>query len=229
MLMSFLRTGALVALMASGSAHAFDRPSFVARASLSSLTGASGMHAPETPLTNVFQDSDALDSSEVTFSDAPPRFGTRDTWRWTIQAGGGIDIQSSDNSIMLAGVGVSYFLIENLSLNVELSGAYADQLGSDAGGVDFNLLLRWHVFDFETWTIYADGGAGMIFTFNDVPADGSSANFTPQLGVGFSFEVTREVQLLTGVRWHHISNANVYRTNPGRDSIFGYVGISVAF
>jgi lipid A 3-O-deacylase len=41
--------------------------------------------------------------------------------------------------------------------------------------------------------------------------------------------VGNDVRLLVGARWHHISNANLYRDNPGRDSLMGYVGLSFPF
>ncbi len=227
--MKMVLAGIVAATITSGSARAVDKQSFVARSSLSSLTS-TVVQVSETPLLSVFQEAESpAESDEVVIAHTPEPFGTRNTWRLTLQAGGGHDLKISDNKIMLAGVGVSYFLIDHLSFNIELNAAYVNQIGRNSGGVDFNVLFRWHVFDFDTWTIYADAGAGMIFTLNDVPADGTPVNFTPQIGFGVSFEVSREAQLLMGVRWHHISNANTSRTNPGRDSIFAYAGVSLPF
>ena len=35
--------------------------------------------------------------------------------------------------------------------------------------------------------------------------------------------------LAGGIKWHHISNADLFEDNPGRDSIMGYAGVSFPF
>ncbi len=174
---------------------------------------------------------DAADALRTDLSlSAPPTdtFGQAETWRWTVQAGFGADVKGDDNYLALGGVGLSYFLVDDLSLNFELNGFYVDQEGEDSSpiGVNFNLLLRWHFFKRDSWTIYFDGGAGMLYTSDDVPDNGSSFNFTPQAGLGMSFALNEKARLLLGARWHHISNANTYDENPGRDSVQAYVGLS---
>ena len=50
---------------------------------------------------------------------------------------------------------------------------------------------------------------------------------TPQAGFGFTFEVADDTRLLVGGRWHHISNATLFDSNPGRDSLLLYLGLSL--
>jgi hypothetical protein len=164
-----------------------------------------------------------------------PAFGEKDSWRWYLSGGWGKEIDSSHDEFVIFGGGVSYFM--------ELNGLYWDQESTtgfadahDAWGVNFNLLVRWHFLARETWSIYVDGGAGVMGTTERVPGPdrdesdgGTYFNFTPQIGAGASIEIGHKTRLLSGVRWHHVSNARTSNNNPGRDSLMIYAGVSFAF
>jgi hypothetical protein len=77
--------------------------------------------------------------------------------------------------------------------------------------------------------MFLEGGAGLLRTSQKVPSGGSRFNFTPQAGVGLTFDIGNNARWLIGAKWHHISNANMYDTNPGRDSIMYWTGISFPF
>jgi opacity protein-like surface antigen len=163
---------------------------------------------------------------------AKPPFGTKNSWRWQLQAGGALQADNPDNRFALLGGGVSYFPISDLSLDLELNGMYISQEGDDALAGNLNMLMRWHFHhDRERrWSLYLDGGIGLFQATDDVPAfKGSHFNFTPQLGGGVSWQVAEDVRMMAGLRWHHISNANLFDVNDGRDSAFVYVGVSVPF
>lgn len=157
-------------------------------------------------------------------------YGVMDSWRFNIQGAYDLGIHDTEDVFGLGGVGLSYFCVDHLSLEMELNAMYFNQdEGPDAWGGNFALLMRWHFMWKQNWSLYIDGGAGVLLTTEDVPPAGSSFNFTPQAGLGLSVAITDEVRLLTGVRWHHISNANIYSSNPGRDSIEIYAGLSLPF
>ena len=103
------------------------------------------------------------------------------------------------------------------------------QPGPDAAGLNFNILFRWHFIRRETWTIFMDGGAGFLLTTADVPQIGTSYNCTPQIGAGVSFDAGDFARILVGVRWLHISNANLSTPNPGRDNVEFWAGASFPF
>jgi opacity protein-like surface antigen len=163
----------------------------------------------------------------VAQAESTPAFGAPDSWRWNIWGGYGNDFDDAQQGLVAGGV--SWFFVENLSLDLELGVMGVDQEENDVLGGNFNLLFRWHFLARENWSLYADLGAGILITSNDVPDNGSSFNFTPQAGVGASFEVAHNVRVMTGVRWHHISNARTYHENPGRDSLMLYAGVSLPF
>jgi opacity protein-like surface antigen len=154
-------------------------------------------------------------------------FGAADSWRFNLWGGYANDFDHDEQGH--AGIGVSWFFIENLSLDLEGNGLYFDQEGDNAWGGNFNLMFRWHFLMREKWSVYADIGAGMLGTSDDVPFNGTSFNFTPQVGAGVSYEIASNVRLMTGVRWHHISNARTSDDNPGRDSLMVYAGVSFPF
>jgi hypothetical protein len=188
-------------------------------------------HVPsvDVPVVSLKMNVQAEDVSE-TVAPGAAAFGTEDTWRLNFLAGGGFAVDEDKDTIFgLAGVGFSYFIIENISLEIELYGAGFDQPGEDAAGIGFNLLVRWHFVAQDTWSLYFDGGAGMLGTTANVPPGTISFNFTPQAGVGATFEIADETRLFVGVRLHHISNANIGDQNFGLDNIMAYAGVSFPF
>lgn len=163
-------------------------------------------------------------------------YGSKDSWRWYLTGGGGLDINESSNSFGEVGGGVNYYFLQNLSLLTELNLQYYSQIGNDAIGFNWNLLLRWDFLAYDTWSLYADAGAGIMLSTEAVPGPepeqpvgGGTFHFNPQIGLGFSVEVAPNVRFLGGTRWSHLSNANTSEPNPPRDSLMFYAGVSVPF
>ncbi|MCA9284731.1 MAG: acyloxyacyl hydrolase [Phycisphaerales bacterium] len=156
-----------------------------------------------------------------------PAFGAAGSLRWFLQGGGGV----AENNIWqaLGGGGVSWFFIENFSLDLELNGLFQSQDGPDAWAVNPVLLFRWHFLARERWSLYVDGGAGIQYASEATPIGSDQFTFTPQVGVGGSFEVAKDIRVLTGVRWRHSSNANTSGTNDGIDALFVYAQVSLPF
>lgn len=178
----------------------------------------------ESPMPN---QSAALLTQENRSDEVPPKFGQAGKQRWYIQGGLGTDFD--DDLFGLAGAGVSHFFYNGHSINLELNGLAVDQPGNNAVGLNLALLLRSHWIRGENWSIYIDGGAGLLTTTSDVPDAGSSFNFTPQIGGGATFAIKDTQRIMTGLRWYHISNANTFEGNPGLDALYGYVGYNFPF
>lgn len=165
-----------------------------------------------------------------------PPFGAKNSWRWNLMGGFGVDLRDPRNTLGLLGGGVSYFIVDGLSLELEFNVIYYDQHGADAVGFNFNFLGRWHYFRRERLSLYAELGAGIQGTTDKVPGPdsieprgGGYFSFTPQAGLGASFEVAPNTRMLAGVRLHHVSNARTRESNPGRNSLMFYVGVSFPF
>lgn len=158
-------------------------------------------------------------------------FGRPGARRLFINGGFGIDDDS--DTLYQAGASIDWFVADWISLDLGLNALYIDQTGDNAFGVNLMLLLRWHFWRNDkvnpTITAYGEGGAGILLTTEDVPFDGTSFNFTPQVGAGMAFDLGDDHWLMTGVRWYHISNAATSSNNPARDSLYLYAGISLPF
>ena len=177
-------------------------------------------------LAEATDESVLLTQSERSSADDDSNFGDKGQTRWFIQAGAGTE--GDGESLGLIGGGVSYFFAKGHSLNLALNGMAFDLPDKDPVGVNLDLLVRSHWIRGENWSLYIDGGAGILVSTSRVPNGGSSFNFTPQGGLGTSIDVNKEKdqRLLFGLRWHHISNANTFEANPGLDTYMGYVGMT---
>ena len=174
---------------------------------------------------------DQSSSSGDTISDGNavvPVFGAEGSMRWTIHGGWGIDVHGSNQEIQ-GGVGMQYFIVDGFAFAPEVNLWGFFQTGPDAFGGSLDLMFEWHFIRQTTWSLYGDFGIGLLGTTANVPYNGSEFNFTPQAGLGVTFDIGNNNRWYAGVRWHHISNASLYEDNPGRDSILLYTGINFPF
>jgi hypothetical protein len=146
-----------------------------------------------------------------------------------VQVFGGYANDFDDTGIVPVSLGISWFPIRGLSLDLDAEGAYVSQPGDNAAGGGLALTIRWHFLDFETWSLYADAGVGFLVLSDPVPEDAASFVFTPRAGVGASFALNERTRVLTGVRWYHISNAQTASSNPAINALEVYAGLSFAF
>ena len=161
-------------------------------------------------------------------SESKPAFGTKGQKHWYVQGAVATTLDRNEafpQRFGLAGAGLSKFIFEAHSINLELNSIYFSQPSDDAVGLNLALLMRWHFIRKPNWSTFIDAGAGVMGTTSDVPSRGASFNFTPQAGAGFSLKLQEQRRLMLGLRWHHISHADLFGANPGRDSIMGYVGL----
>ena len=156
-------------------------------------------------------------------------WGTEGTWRWGLQAGYAWDIKHSENTLVDFGVEFEYFVANDLSLDMGFSGISVNQEGKNTRGFNATLQLRWHCITEDRWSFFLECGAGLLQTSNKSPSNGSAFNFTPQAGLGFTFDIGNQARWMIGAKWYHISNANTHSSNPGRDSGMVWTGISFPF
>ncbi|MHC4810446.1 MAG: acyloxyacyl hydrolase [Planctomycetota bacterium] len=173
-------------------------------------------------------DGDAEDES-LAIPQVDPRYGEAGSVRLDLRGGYGTDVKDGDQWIGWGSLGLTGFIEDGLAIRGELNAAQISQLEGSEQGIGFSLLFEWHFIQRATWSVYLDGGAGVLFTTDDVPATGSNFNFTPQAGLGFTADLHDEMRLVLGVKWHHISNANTFSQNPGRDHVMVYGGLSLPF
>jgi opacity protein-like surface antigen len=74
---------------------------------------------------------------------------------------------------------------------------------------------------------FVAASVGFLYFEDDIPVPHSSRfNFTPEIGLGVQFFLAPKRALTLGYKFHHMSNANTGRSNPGMDSHVFYAGFS---
>lgn len=175
-----------------------------------------------------------------------PVAGADRAWFFTVAAGVARDEDPGTHSTGFASL--STFLDQAFEVQLELNGYAFQQPGDDAAGVAFHFNFRWHTWygmygqsrqtwdepmtASPDWTIFFDGGIGMIFSTDDVPQNGTSVNFSPRVGAGFTARLGEgSTRLVAGLRWHHISNARINGDdeNPDFNAPMVYAGVQWGF
>jgi opacity protein-like surface antigen len=96
---------------------------------------------------------------------------------------------------------------------------YAYGAGGSPLGAQVNFLNRRRIQPFLT------SGGGFLY-FNRRMFGATQFNFTAQLGAGVQVFTSRHHSIDFGYKYHHISNANLGRYNPGLDSHMVFMGVS---
>lgn len=98
---------------------------------------------------------------------------------------------------------------------------YAHGAGGSPVGLQMNFLPDRRVQPFVT------GGGGFLYFNRQMFGTKQQFNFTAQFGGGVQLlSPSRRTSLYLGYLYHHISNANMDRTNPGLGSHTLFVGVS---
>ena len=153
---------------------------------------------------------------------------------WVWHASGSFDFGSNDGTITTGSFGAGYHYDDDWSINFDIGGSYVNNTlhpGKDAGGVVVNVLVRWHLWRYERWTVFADGSFGMTVFTQEFPTHGSNFNFVWQVGMGATYEINPSLYLMGGMRWVHISNGRIYGpdNNPGYDGAQVWLGLMWPF
>ena len=147
------------------------------------------------------------------------------TWNLSLNASYITHIRFSQAHLYNANFSIGRYLFDNHSLNLELSGIYAEQAGDDdaiVGGI--GLLGRSHLLRFDRWSIFMDGGGEATYAdhqFPTHPFDGTHFNVIGKVGFGATYELRERMYLIGGARYFHMSNAQIH----GRDQNPTYDGI----
>lgn len=70
-------------------------------------------------------------------------------------------------------------------------------------------------------------GGFLYFSSKILARDATRFNFTIAPGLGTHIALSPHTSLMVGYKYHHMSNANIYRSNPGVDSQELYMGVSL--
>jgi len=101
---------------------------------------------------------------------------------------------------------------------------YVYGAGASPFGIQMNLLPARHVQPYWGAT-----GGFVYFTEHAFSPQASHFNFTAEIEGGAQIFVSPKNAVLIGYRYHHISNANFYRSNPALDAHMIVLGFSFLF
>lgn len=174
--------------------------------------------------------SDDGELADLTAHEVKLPFGTRGTTYVEFGGFAGIGGDGLDEPVYAGSLTVARYIADGLSLGARLDLMAFDLEDDVSTAIGCGITFRWHLLERERWALFLDGGVGMMLATRSVPEEGGSRfNFTPELGFGFSFDMGKAWRVVSGVRWHHVSNARSWRSNPGRDGVVLFAGISVPF
>jgi len=116
----------------------------------------------------------------------------------------------------------------NVELLVEpLFARFTKPFAAEAAGGSF--VVKYNFLSFGRWMPFWHAGAGMIWTnlAPRIPEQSTPFEFVLETGPGAHYFVTDRITWTMGVRFHHISNANLGERNTGINAVLPYVGFSV--
>lgn len=136
---------------------------------------------------------------------------------------------TNDGSMVRQDMAAGFYFFHGHAVTLNLHAGHLNGIdGVDDGTIGgFDIIFRSHWVRFENWSIFIDGGAGIVWTEDTFPTGGTAYNFVPQVGAGVTIELCDHTHLIMGARWHHISNANIKGSerNPGYNGILIYFGL----
>jgi hypothetical protein len=118
-------------------------------------------------------------------------------------------------------------LTGNVELLVEpLYAHFTQPFAAEAAGG--SLVVKYNLLSFGRWMPFWDAGAGMLWTnlAPRIPEQSTPFNFVLETGPGAQYFLTRQTTLTFGVRFHHISNADLGQRNTGLNAVLPYAGVS---
>lgn len=139
-----------------------------------------------------------------------------------------------DDRLASGNIGFNYYLWNNVSLGVELTGSREFIPGPDthdAWGVGLSGVYRNHFFTYQRATFFSDIEFGALQSTARIPSGGTQFNVAFRSGLGATYQLDDHLHLLAGVRYFHISNAHLEgaNRNPSVNGIEGYFGLMWRF
>lgn len=149
---------------------------------------------------------------------------------WTLESFGSYGNQPWMREQLYSGtVGLSYYFRPNWCIGLEGKGLCGLQPEQNVASFGGNLLLRTHLIAERNWSFFTDFAPGLLESSHRIPPSGTDFNFTIETGLGITAHLWDKTELLTGVRYLHLSNARLEGAdrNPSLNAFEGYVGLLI--
>jgi hypothetical protein len=149
------------------------------------------------------------------------------TWNLSLSSSYVDHIRYSEDRFYNFNVTAGYYFWKNSSFNVDFQGSYVDQPGGEALLGAAGLFGRTHLIVHNPWSLFIDGGGMVTYADHEVPLEGTNFNFIGKVGGGGSWEISDHTFLMGGVRYFHLSNAQIRGRddNPSFDGVQYWAGV----
>jgi hypothetical protein len=172
-----------------------------------------------------------LASTAAVASADEPVYFSKGTWIFDTYGAYAKNFTGEEAKIGSGTIGVGYYIVDNFAVNIEASGYYNHQQVQDARISAGDIMIRHHVFNSGRFSFYLEGVAGISYADHRTPYFGTYYNYILEPGIGASFRLFDDVNLIGGVRYFHLSNAHLEGPlhNPSINATQAYVGLMYKF
>lgn len=127
--------------------------------------------------------------------------------------------------------GVTYGIRDGLVLTVAAPLYYVDQRGVDAWMLGVTAGVRGRLWRRGRVTAYWEFAVGIADADTDTPPRGTRFNYLALGGAGTFVRLRRDLHLVTGIKWVHVSNNGLAGRdrNPDIEAVGPRAGISIGF
>ncbi len=103
---------------------------------------------------------------------------------------------------------------------------------ADTSGWGLGIGFRFDIIRRQKTSIFIDLHGGRVFTSDPFPPGGTGSNYMLKAGMGGSISLMKDIDLMGGLRYVHISNGKKGRgfwPNPGYDGFGFFIGLLYGF
>ncbi len=119
------------------------------------------------------------------------------------------------------------FLRGHFALNAEVAPLFLMFQESTVYGFNGVMMARYYLATDSRLTPFVSFGLGILVSTDKIPENTARLNFTPQIGAGVSIAAGNGRMVTLEYRLHHLSNAELVLPNPGVNSSYFQIGVSV--
>ena len=98
---------------------------------------------------------------------------------------------------------------------------------TDSFEIGLNALFLRMVFGDWALRPFVEGGEGVVYTDLRKQDLGTRVQFTSTIGGGLEYELRPDMAVGLQVRFRHMSNAGMASSNPGINTVYGLIGLTV--
>ena len=138
------------------------------------------------------------------------------------------DVEHSGYQIPSGSFGAGWYVANDFAIGAEANViGFLQGEGDDTTAYNISVFLRHHFIDTPKYTVFFDVLFGPEYSDDQVPGSGTYFNYLTRLGIGATTPINENTELMGGIRWFHMSNANTHGEdeNPSINGVQYYLGV----